>query len=315
MKKYFLNPQKLPLVVEPDDTARDLEDLKDLAAAQKNFFRAALCEHGALLLRGFNVRGEREFADFVSVFSGREFFNYAGGASPRFALDKNVYNSTEYPPDLALELHNELSYSKIYPRELYFFCATAPARGGETTLGDSRRILKKIRPQITELFRRKNILYERNLQAAKGAGYSWQEAFATDDKAEIERVCRAMEADFEWRANDCLQLRQTCAATAVHPATGEEVWFNQAHGFHTSALDEATRAAFRAAGQKPRLNSSFADGTPICVLMLEHVREVLRRETIPHKWQPGDILIVDNLLAAHGRMPFSGARKIVLAMT
>jgi alpha-ketoglutarate-dependent taurine dioxygenase len=49
--------------------------------------------------------------------------------------------------------------------------------------------------------------------------------------------------------------------------------------------------------------------------MLEHIREVLRQETIPVKWQKGDILIVDNILAAHGRMPFSGARRIVLAMT
>jgi alpha-ketoglutarate-dependent taurine dioxygenase len=49
--------------------------------------------------------------------------------------------------------------------------------------------------------------------------------------------------------------------------------------------------------------------------MLEQIREVLQKETIPHRWQTGDILILDNMLAAHGRMPFSGARRIALAMT
>jgi alpha-ketoglutarate-dependent taurine dioxygenase len=32
-------------------------------------------------------------------------------------------------------------------------------------------------------------------------------------------------------------------------------------------------------------------------------------------WQKGDILVLDNRLTAHGRMPFSGAKKIVLAMS
>ena len=30
---------------------------------------------------------------------------------------------------------------------------------------------------------------------------------------------------------------------------------------------------------------------------------------------PYDVVVVDNLLAAHGRLPFKGKRKIVLAMT
>jgi alpha-ketoglutarate-dependent taurine dioxygenase len=64
-----------------------------------------------------------------------------------------------------------------------------------------------------------------------------------------------------------------------------------------------------------RLNAYFADGSPLCRLMLEHIRGVLEKETILVRWQTGDVLIVDNLLSAHGRMPFSGARKIALAMT
>jgi alpha-ketoglutarate-dependent taurine dioxygenase len=35
---------------------------------------------------------------------------------------------------------------------------------------------------------------------------------------------------------------------------------------------------------------------------------------VPVPWQAGDILVVDNMLACHGRMPFSGPRKILLAM-
>jgi hypothetical protein len=64
-----------------------------------------------------------------------------------------------------------------------------------------------------------------------------------------------------------------------------------------------------------RLNSCFGGDSPIAVEMLADVRAVLRSETVPHRWRAGVILILDNLLAAHGRMPFAGARKIALAMT
>jgi alpha-ketoglutarate-dependent taurine dioxygenase len=315
IKDYFLNSQKLPVVIESKERARSLETLNNLIATRRDFFRTELLQHGALLFRGFDVRTPENFRSFARKFSGKEFFNYAGGASPRTALEKNVYNSTEYPPNLTLDLHNELSYSKVYPRHLYFFCQTAPEKGGATTLGDSRRILRKIRPEIVGFFKRKGVLYERNLHAETGSGYSWQEAFETDDKRTVECVCKKTGADYEWQANGGLRLRQICPATKVHPETGAEVWFNQAHGFHHSALDAETLAEYRAAKMKPRLNSFFGDGSPICALMLEHVREVLRRETIQHRWQTGDILILDNILTAHGRMPFEGARKIILAMT
>jgi hypothetical protein len=31
-------------------------------------------------------------------------------------------------------------------------------------------------------------------------------------------------------------------------------------------------------------------------------------------WQAGDVLVVENMLACHGRMPYAGERKILLAM-
>jgi hypothetical protein len=65
---------------------------------------------------------------------------------------------------------------------------------------------------------------------------------------------------------------------------------------------------------KLRLNSLFGDGSWIEVSDLDHVRAVMQKEMVPVRWQAGDILVVDNMLACHGRMPFSGPRKILLAM-
>ena len=64
-----------------------------------------------------------------------------------------------------------------------------------------------------------------------------------------------------------------------------------------------------------RLNAFHGDGSSLSPSALEHIREVTRAEAAFFPWRAGDILIVDNMLACHGRMPFTGARKILLAMT
>jgi alpha-ketoglutarate-dependent taurine dioxygenase len=38
-------------------------------------------------------------------------------------------------------------------------------------------------------------------------------------------------------------------------------------------------------------------------------------ETTLIKWQAGDILVLDNVLTAHGQRPFTGPRSILLTMT
>src|SRR5687768_10644841 len=114
IKTSFLNPQQLPLIIEPEDNLQSNANfrlLKDTLLRRREFLREKLLIHGAVLLRGYDVSSIEDFESLVCCFSERELFNYAGGASPRKSLSGGVYNSTEYPPHLGLRLHNELSYS------------------------------------------------------------------------------------------------------------------------------------------------------------------------------------------------------------
>jgi hypothetical protein len=58
IKTYFLNSQKLPLVAESNNQDKSVKRLSDLATMQRDFFRAALLRHGAVLLRGFELRDD-----------------------------------------------------------------------------------------------------------------------------------------------------------------------------------------------------------------------------------------------------------------
>ena len=49
--------------------------------------------------------------------------------------------------------------------------------------------------------------------------------------------------------------------------------------------------------------------------MLDALREAYRLEAVSFPWRRGDVLMLDNLLASHGREPYEGDRRIVVGMT
>ncbi|MFN6963687.1 MAG: TauD/TfdA family dioxygenase [Pyrinomonadaceae bacterium] len=273
--------------------------------------RSHLLSSGAVLIRGLRDVSVDDLAEFARRFAGRQLFGYTGGASPRRSLGPTgTYISTDYPPALAIPLHNELSYATAYPELLFFFCIAPPDAGGETTLGDGRRVLAEIDPYLVDEFKRRGIAYIRNLASDAGSGCSWQDAFGTEDRWAVERICAGGRIEFKWLKDGSLRLEQQGPATTTHPLTGEEVWFNQAAGFYAGPAGDTSG--------RPRLACGFGDdGSPIPEAAIDHIRSVLRDNESPHRWEANDLVIVDNILAMHGRRPFGdlSERSIVLAMT
>ena len=72
------------------------------------------------------------------------------------------------------------------------------ATGGETTMGDSRRILKKIDADVVVEFRKRGVKYVRLLLSDPNDQYSWQRALETSVRGEAEMICRAAGAEFSW---------------------------------------------------------------------------------------------------------------------
>jgi alpha-ketoglutarate-dependent taurine dioxygenase len=105
-------------------------------------------------------------------------------------------------------------------------------------------------------------------------------------------------------------------AIARHPETGDTAWFNQAHLFHVSAQDPSLAkmmiAKFKEDGL-PR-NSYYGDGTPIEDAVLAEIRAAYAKAEVAFPWQRGDVIMIDNMLVSHGRRPFKGARKTLVAM-
>lgn len=298
----------LPLLVQPtaDDTT-SLPALLDLA-------RTRLHEVGGLLLRGFDVLGEQAFQRLVRGF-GHELLSYEFGSTPRKAVEQGVYTSTEYPAHQVIPLHNEQSYTLQWPLKIWFHCVQPSAEGGETPIADSRLIYQRIDPALRRRFTDKRLMYVRNY--GNGLDLPWQQAFNSEDRHAVEAFCRANRIDFEWKDDGELRTRQVCQATARHPVTQDMVWFNQAHLFHVSNLAPAVREGLLAVVEDPLelpRNVYYGDGSPLEDSALDEIRGVLDDCTVRFPWQQGDVLMLDNMLVAHGRTSFKGARKVIVAM-
>ncbi|MBX8518803.1 TauD/TfdA family dioxygenase [Pseudomonas cichorii] len=274
---------------------------------------AELPRAGGVLFRGFAFEGEADFEAFASSF-GHELLTYDYASTPRTKLNNRVYTSTEYPAHQVIPMHNEQSYSLNWPMKIWFHCVQASPVGGETPIADSREVYRQLDPVIRQRFADKRLMYVRNY--GNGLDLPWQQAFNTEDRAQVEQFCKASNIEFEWDEEGELSTRQVCQAVARHPVSGEWVWFNQAHLFHISNLAPAVRETLISiVGEEgvPR-NVFYGDGSPIELEALEHVRAVLQRCQVSFPWQAGDVLMLDNMLVAHGRSTFQGARKVVVAM-
>jgi amino acid adenylation domain-containing protein len=302
--------ESLPLVIRPE--VPDL-DLTNWVAGNREYVEAQLTRVGGILFRGFQVSSATDFERFVNA-SFAHLIEYKERSTPRTAIGKYVYSSTEYPAEQSIALHNEFSYAMSWPMRICFFCSEAPLTGGETPIAECRKVYEFLDPQIRDRFIEKKVMYARNYGSK--IDLSWQTAFQTTDRAEVERYCRNAPIDFEWLDGDRLRTHQVRESVATHPRTREVVWFNQAHLFHMSNLEQDVRESLQAtfdAEELPR-NAYYGDGSEISDTELDEVREAFRKATVLFPWQHGDLLLLDNMLVAHGRTPYTGNRKILVAM-
>jgi len=289
-------------------------ELIEQITAQRDHILDRLHDSGAVLLRGFDAGGVDGFAAAVRALSG-EPLAYTERSSPRTSVKGRIYTSTNYPPTEEIFFHNENSYQASWPMTLFFYCIQPPRERGATPLSDVRQVLKIIDPSVREDFSRRGWMLVRNFYAE--FGLNWQEVFSTQDCDEVMQHCQANAIDAEWKAHG--QLRTTSVRNAIyrHPETTEEVWFNHVAFFHLSTLPIDAQEGLRELFSEEDLpsNTYFGDGEPIPDDVIEHIRACYRDAAVRFDYHEGDVLIVDNMLTAHGREPFTPPRQVVVAMT
>jgi len=279
--------------------------------------RASLLERyretGALLLRDFQLGDSSELAEVVNTLFSSQV-KYGERSSPRSDVSKGVYTSTDHPHDQPIVLHNEQSYTLNWPLRILFRCDLPAKEGGATPIADMRKVLAELKPETVQKFSERGVLYQRNYH--QGIGVSWQVAFQTEDPEVVAKYCRDNKIEYEWISDNHLQTRQLRPALRLHPESKELLFFNHALFFHVTSLHPDITAGLKRALPPSHYPTQtyWGNGQEFEPEVLEELRTVIHKNTVRFDWRMGDVLILDNMQVAHGRDPFVGPRKIIVAM-
>ena len=180
-----------PLVITPAEAdagpagliarLRGLDDLTGLLTRSK-----------ALVFRGFGVT-PAELDEVMDLLLPNRLA-YVHGNSPRTKVGRQIYTSTEYPPEQTISMHNEMSYAHQWPTRLLFYCDQAAETGGATPVVDGVRWLRALDPEVRERFAG-GVRYTQNLHGGAGFGKSWQDTFETDSRPDVEAFLDGSGAD------------------------------------------------------------------------------------------------------------------------
>jgi alpha-ketoglutarate-dependent taurine dioxygenase len=323
----FLNDRMLPAVITPLAG----QSIQSLLTESREPLAAIRRRYGAILFRGFDLSTPEDFRSAAALCFEDGLRSYIGGVSPRGQLMSGVYESTSFPAHMRLPQHNEMSYLPNPPREIAFFCEIEPTYGGETPLADSRVIYDLVPADLRDLFEQKGISYHRYLYGPRWNIHhltrnrlvklhtSWMAAFSTTDPTVVERFCAELGSTVQWDREEGAKISNVLPAIRKHPETGETLWFNQVSTFLSSPQSTGFlrwffyRIGYPNPFRRP-FHATLGSGSPITLSQLNLINQAIEKATIRFRWQRGDLLLLDNYLVTHGRMPFRGERRILVAM-
>jgi alpha-ketoglutarate-dependent taurine dioxygenase len=283
------------------------------AAEHKDALRAVVAEHGAVLVRGLDLRDAAEIsAVFRRLATGLMIEREAFAARQVYA--DGVYSSATWPANQPMCMHHELSYRLEVPSLLLFACLSAPTKGGATAVSDSPTVLDALPADLVARFERDGWLLTRSYNDEIGA--SLAESFGTEDRDAIESYCRANAIAFEWQPDGGLRTWQRRSAVVQHPVTGQRCFFNQIAFLNEWTIDPEVREylveVYGADGLP--FNTRFGTGEPLTEEIVELINQVYEANTVRELWQAGDLMLVDNIGTAHSREAYQGPREILVGM-
>ena len=272
----------------------------------------ALWTDGYVLFRGFDVGGLEGFETCAASACDTLYRHY--GDLPLASASDNVYFATPYPKHLEIQFHNEASHTDTWPSRQLFFCLEPAPQGGEWTLSDGRKALDKLPADMLEAFNAHGLVYRRRF--IRGLDASWQEFFKVDSIAELRDKIGPKGYEIDAVSDDEMTVSYRTHAIIELAERGSASWFNQILLHHPDALPTEVDSLLSKHFPRDRFPRTvfLGNGAPIPAAWVRTISDVLNDCSIRIRTQANDVLLVNNLLMAHGRLPYSGNRQIRVAL-
>ncbi|HWW71484.1 MAG TPA: TauD/TfdA family dioxygenase [Duganella sp.] len=288
------------------------ESLREWIEQHRGDIDEALWSDGYVLFRGFDVGGLEGFEHCAASACNALYKHY--GDLPLASASENVYFATPYPKHLEIQFHNEASHTHTWPSRQLFYCLEPASEGGEWTLSDGREVLRMLPAAMLERFRERGLVYRRRF--IRGLDASWQQFFQVRNLDELRDKIVPTGHEIDAPSENDVTVSFRTHAVLPLPERGTEAWFNQILLHHPDALPPEVDALLRKHFSRDKFPRTvfFGDGSVIPAEWVKTIDAALNESSIRIRTQANDVLLVNNLLMAHGRRPYSGNRQIRVAL-
>lgn len=306
-----------PSVIVNNGSLKTQQQCSDWIKSNLPELESKLRESGAILFRGFPVDSAETFDEFSNSFDYPNFtYKESLSNAVRINFTERVFTANEAPKDVEIFLHHEMAQTPISPSKLFFFCKAAADEGGATPLCRSDMLFADLAKQMPELandFVTKGLKYTTHMPAQdnpnSGQGRSWKSTLSVQTNAQAEQKLADLGYSWQWLADGSLRATTPVLPAVIDLGNQKKVFYNQLI---------AAFMGWNGVRENPSSAITFGDGSAIPIEGLELIVQLSEKYTFDLQWQDGDVALVDNYMAMHGRRPYSGERKrqvlVVLAI-
>lgn len=299
--------EHFPTLIINDGSIQTLGQAQSWIKDNQAILKKELSCTGALLLRGFPVTDAVSYDAFFSAF-GYNNFTYKESLSNAVRINYTdlVFSANEAPKNVEIYLHNEMAQTPIYPNIISLFCEASADTGGATSICRSDKVYEQLaisEPELTYKLAAVGIKYTNripsgdNPDSAQGRG--WQSTLSVETKDQAEQKLRSLGYQWQWHTDGSVTT-QTKALPAIKLVDNDRrVFFNQII---------AAYQGWRGVKEDPSVGLCFGDDSPIPKHFLDSICAIAADTAYDIEWQDGDVAVVDNHLAMHGRRPYGGDR-------
>ncbi|GMI34034.1 hypothetical protein TrCOL_g3512 [Triparma columacea] len=275
--------------------------------------RKQLKESGAVWLRGFDlmkgVKGYREMYESLGLLPCLDPLHSSG--LRKFASERDALYEEVNKPSLRqhyIGLHSESTTKRTAAYAAFVCFKKATEGGGRFLIADGAKILSDMDPVLLKkIYERQVRISVSNLDLPGGTPGILKEGFKNVVEAavapkfdmDLEMI---YESDGKPGRLQAIESRES--PINRHPVTKQPVWFCNAHN-HLRYLRDRRPCGVPEVGMT---DVFFGDLGSLNAEECEEIKRVSEKHITALPMEPGDVLLVDNYRALHGRDVFGGDR-------